>query len=131
MFCSQAKGIDDVALVRVEQLSPFPWDLVERELRRYPGAEPVWCQEEPKNMGAWYFVRDRLLTTTRTINEKVMRPAYVGRRTMASPAEGYGDSVFWGAAAEPYLVNKGLAKDVLEDLGRLAVGCGGDAAGGR
>ena len=42
-------------------------------------------------MGAWYFVRDRLLTTTRTINEKVLRPAYVGRRTMASPAEGYGD----------------------------------------
>ena len=58
---------------------------------RHRARSSAWCQEEPKNMGAWYFVRDRLLTTTRTINEKVLRPAYVGRRTMASPAEGYGD----------------------------------------
>ena len=87
----RADGCDDVALVRLEQFSPFPFNEVARELRKYPSAELVWCQEEPKNMGAWYFVRDRLLTTTRTINEKVLRPAYVGRRTMASPAEGYGD----------------------------------------
>ena len=87
----RADGCDDVALVRLEQFSPFPFNEVASELRKYPNAELIWCQEEPKNMGAWYFVRDRLLTTTRTINEKVLRPAYVGRRTMASPAEGYGD----------------------------------------
>ena len=46
----------DVKIVRVEQLSPFPWDLVDRELRRYPNAEVVWCQEEPMNMGAWAHV---------------------------------------------------------------------------
>ena len=41
---------DDVKIVRIEQLSPFPWDLVDRELRRYPNAEVVWCQEEPMNI---------------------------------------------------------------------------------
>jgi 2-oxoglutarate dehydrogenase E1 component len=44
------------------QLSPFPFDLVMRELRRYPNAEPVWCQEEPMNMGAFQHVTPRLIT---------------------------------------------------------------------
>ena len=46
---------NEVKIVRIEQLSPFPWDLVDRELRRYPNAEPVWCQEEPMNMGTFFF----------------------------------------------------------------------------
>ena len=52
----------DVKIVDVEQLSPFPWDLVDRELRRYPNAEVVWCQEEPMNMGAWAHVAPRFQT---------------------------------------------------------------------
>jgi len=80
----------DVALVRVEQISPFPFDQVANYAKQYPNAEVVWCQEEPKNMGAWYYVRDRILTATRVLNEKEQRPGYVGRRTMASTAEGYG-----------------------------------------
>ena len=87
----RADGCDDVALVRLEQFSPFPSTRSRASCASTRARSFVWCQEEPKNMGAWYFVRDRLLTTTRTINEKVLRPAYVGRRTMASPAEGYGD----------------------------------------
>jgi 2-oxoglutarate dehydrogenase E1 component len=52
----------DVKIVRVEQLSPFPWDLVSRELRRYPNAEVVWCQEEPMNMGAYSHMAPRFQT---------------------------------------------------------------------
>jgi len=53
-----------VAICRVEQLSPFPYDLILKELGRYPHAELVWAQEEPKNMGAWSYVQPRLSTTS-------------------------------------------------------------------
>mgnify|MGYP002038327858 CR=1 FL=1 len=86
-----AVGKSDVALVRVEQISPFPFHDVAEEMARYPNAELVWAQEEPKNMGAWYYVQDRFMTATRMLNGKEVRPAYVGRGTMASTAEGYGD----------------------------------------
>ena len=87
----RAQGIDDVAIVRLEQFTPFPFQDVAAEARTYPNAEIVWCQEEPKNAGGWLYVRDRILTATRKMNGEVRRPAYVGRRTMASPAEGYGN----------------------------------------
>eukprot|EP00959_Pyramimonas_sp_CCMP1952_P305074 6384770-Pyramimonas_sp.AAC.1 len=48
-------GLQELAICRVEQLSPFPFDLVARELRRYPNAKVQWCQEEPMNMGAWTY----------------------------------------------------------------------------
>jgi len=86
----QAKNVKDVAIIRIEQLRPFPFDQVAKHMAMYKNAELVWVQEEPKNMGAWYFVQDRLMTATRVYNKKEMRPGYVGRRTMASPAEGYG-----------------------------------------
>ena len=57
--------------------------------RRYPNAEVVWAQEEPKNMGSWTFVQERIMTGTEAILGKEVRPQYVGRKTMASPAEGY------------------------------------------
>jgi 2-oxoglutarate dehydrogenase E1 component len=47
----------ELAIVRLEQLAPFPFDLVCRELYRYPNAEPIWCQEEPMNMGAYFHVQ--------------------------------------------------------------------------
>uniref|UniRef100_A0A7S2S9S3 2-oxoglutarate dehydrogenase, mitochondrial n=1 Tax=Rhizochromulina marina TaxID=1034831 RepID=A0A7S2S9S3_9STRA len=84
-------GIDDVAIVRIEQLSPFPFDKVAENVKLYSNAEVVWAQEEPKNMGCWYFVQDRILTATRELNGHEIRPSYVGRKTMASPAEGWGD----------------------------------------
>lgn len=82
----------DVAIVRIEQISPFPFDQVANYAKQYPNAEIVWCQEEPKNMGCWYFVRDRIMTATRSLNHKEQRPGYVGRTTMASTAEGYGSA---------------------------------------
>jgi hypothetical protein len=51
----------ELAIVRLEQLAPFPFDLVCRELYRYPNAEPIWCQEEPMNMGAYFHVQVRVL----------------------------------------------------------------------
>ena len=52
----EKRGIDDVYLLRVEQLYPFPTKALVQELSRFKQAEIVWCQEEPRNMGAWYFV---------------------------------------------------------------------------
>jgi 2-oxoglutarate dehydrogenase E1 component len=83
-------GVKDVAIARIEQISPFPFDIVADIVSSYPNAETVWMQEEPKNMGCWQFVQDRILTATKTLNNKPVFPAYVGRPTMASTAEGYG-----------------------------------------
>ena len=82
----------DVKIVRVEQLSPFPWDLVDRELRRYPNAEVVWCQEEPMNMGAWAHVAPRFQTLFKQphVNRPLDALRYAGRAPSASTATGYG-----------------------------------------
>lgn len=81
-------GNDKVAIVRLEQLSPFPSDLVAAELEQYPNAECVWAQEEPQNMGAWQHVSPRIANASKKINDKEVRPRYVGRGPMASTAEG-------------------------------------------
>src|SRR3546814_20844827 len=52
---------DDVALIRVEQLYPFPRELLAAELKRYKATDVVWCQEEPHNQGAWYQIRHHLV----------------------------------------------------------------------
>lgn len=65
----RVKGAEDVALVRLEQLSPFPHAALARRLARYPNAELVWCQEEPKNMGYWAFAQPRINTAVREILE--------------------------------------------------------------
>ena len=56
----EKRGIDDVYLLRVEQLYPFPVKALATELARFKNADIVWCQEEPKNMGAWSFVEPYL-----------------------------------------------------------------------
>jgi 2-oxoglutarate dehydrogenase E1 component len=78
---------DDVALVRVERLYPFPAAEVAAALARYPGtAEIVWCQEEPRNMGAWRFVRERFLDGD--VEAAGRAPRYAGRAASAAPAPG-------------------------------------------
>ena len=84
----EAKNVDNVKIVRVEQLAPFPWDLVQRELKRYPNANVVWCQEEPMNMGAWWHIQPRMATMFKHL-ERPGEIKYVGRRPAASPATGY------------------------------------------
>ena len=80
--------VTGVALVRVEQLYPFPLDGLAIALARYPGnADLVWAQEEPRNMGAWRFVREEFMDRAAGLaNGRV--PRYVGREASASPAPG-------------------------------------------
>ena len=79
-------GVDDVVIVRLEQLYPFPYDALERVLKQYSHVQDiVWCQEEPLNQGAWYIIEHRIrrvLQSKQTLN-------YVGRGNFASPAVGY------------------------------------------
>ncbi|MBS7809441.1 2-oxoglutarate dehydrogenase E1 component [Roseococcus pinisoli] len=84
----QAKGIDDVALIRVEQLYPFPEKSLSEALAPYKNAEVVWCQEEPENNGAWTFVDRRIEGVLKKLDIKAKRPDYVGRDAAASPATG-------------------------------------------
>jgi 2-oxoglutarate dehydrogenase complex dehydrogenase (E1) component-like enzyme len=74
--------VEDVALVRVEQLYPFPAEEIAEVLGRYPDAEVIWAQEEPENMGAWRFVSMRL------IQDLDRRIRGIHRRESASPATG-------------------------------------------
>jgi 2-oxoglutarate dehydrogenase E1 component len=83
-----ARKIDDVAILRLEQLYPFPDEPLADELKKYPNADIVWCQEEPENMGAWTFVDRRIEKTLGSINHKAGRPRYVGRHEMAATATG-------------------------------------------
>ena len=80
------EGIDDIALVRVEQLYPFPREELQSTLKRYSNAvEVVWCQEEPMNQGAWFQIRHHIQACI-SENQQLW---YVGRETSASPAVGY------------------------------------------
>ena len=81
-------GIDDIALVRLEQFYPFPAQSMVKELSRFKDAEIVWCQEEPKNMGGWTFVEPNLEWVLSRIGAKHGRARYVGRAASASPATG-------------------------------------------
>jgi 2-oxoglutarate dehydrogenase E1 component len=82
------EDVRDVALLRVEQLYPFPEGTLAEELARYPKAEIVWCQEEPENMGAWTFVDRRIEAVLEDMGARARRPRYVGRPAAASPATG-------------------------------------------
>ncbi|MES2677689.1 MAG: 2-oxoglutarate dehydrogenase E1 component [Pseudomonadota bacterium] len=84
------KKINDIALVRVEQIYPFPANELKAVLKKYKNAEIVWCQEEPKNMGSWHFVNELLEEVLVEIKAKTSRAKYAGRVACASPATGYG-----------------------------------------
>jgi 2-oxoglutarate dehydrogenase E1 component len=83
------KGIRDVALIRLEQLYPFPRKTLAKLLAQYPNAEVVWCQEEPENMGAWTFLDRRIEASLADAGRAGVRPRYIGRREAASPATGF------------------------------------------
>ena len=81
---------DDVVMFRIEQLYPFPAKSLLKELKPYAkNANFYWCQEEPKNMGAWFSVRDYIQWTLDTIKAKNNEVSYIGRSPDASPATGY------------------------------------------
>ena len=82
------KGVTDVAIVRVEQMYPFPRNSLAKALSPYRNAEVVWCQEEPENMGAWSFMDRRIEKVLAALEIKAKRPDFVGREEAASPATG-------------------------------------------
>ncbi|MCC0808355.1 2-oxoglutarate dehydrogenase E1 component [Methylobacterium sp. W2] len=84
----EKRGVNDVYLMRVEQLYPFPLKALANEMARFRNAEVVWCQEEPKNMGAWSFVDPYLEWVLGQAQSQVKRARYVGRPASASTAVG-------------------------------------------
>ncbi len=84
----EKRGINDIYLLRVEQLYPFPAKALITELSRFRNAQMVWCQEEPKNMGAWSFIDPYLEWVLAHIDAKHQRVRYTGRPAAASPATG-------------------------------------------
>ncbi len=84
----EKRGIDDIYLLRVEQLYPVPAKALVAELGRFPQAEMVWCQEEPRNMGAWTYIEPNLEWVLAQIDAKHRRPRYAGRAASAATATG-------------------------------------------
>ena len=83
----EKRGESRIQILRIEQLYPFPENVLAQELNRFPKAELVWCQEEPKNQGAWNFVKERIEDTVTKLGGKAT-PRYVGRPEYASTAAG-------------------------------------------
>jgi 2-oxoglutarate dehydrogenase E1 component len=86
-------NITDVAISRIEQISPFPFDMLGEHLSVYPNAELIWCQEEPLNMGAWSYVQPRIDTVIKHLSKEgqldgVNPIRYVGRAPSATVATG-------------------------------------------
>jgi 2-oxoglutarate dehydrogenase E1 component len=84
----EKRGIDDVYIMRVEQLYPVPLKALVQELGRFRNAEVVWCQEEPRNMGAWHFIEPYLEWVLNQIHAPNKRPRYAGRAASAATASG-------------------------------------------
>jgi 2-oxoglutarate dehydrogenase E1 component len=88
----EEKKIEDVAIITLEQLNPFPFDRVNEEANKYKNAKIIFCQEEPKNMGSWMHVQPRIMTSLRGANNSSNDKrivSYVGRVSSSSPASGF------------------------------------------
>ncbi len=82
--------LDDVSIVRIEQLYPFPGDPLAVRIERMTNLEDVvWCQEEPRNNGAWFFVNEQIEASLAAAGREGVRPSYAGREVAASPATGF------------------------------------------
>jgi 2-oxoglutarate dehydrogenase E1 component len=84
----EKRGIDDIYLMRVEQLYPVPLKALVVELSRFKNAELIWCQEEPRNMGSWHFIEPYLEWVLNQVNAPNKRPRYAGRAASAATATG-------------------------------------------
>jgi len=123
MRAMEANGVKGVALARIEQLAPFPWDQVASECDRFPSASSlVWCQEEALNLGAWPHISPRLQTclSQLSLHHKDKQFSYAGRKTTAAVATGYKylhqaeehefvSVALYGAKREPRTVESGVA----------------------
>lgn len=105
----------DVAIIRIEQLNPFPREAVERELRRYSKAtDVVWCQEEPENQGAWHYLQPYLQSFLRATQNL----QYAGRPAYAAPAEG---SLAKHQAAQTVLISTALGEQTKAQKGNMRI----------
>ena len=84
----EKRGLSDIYLLRIEQLYPWPHKALIQELARFKGAEFVWCQEEPYNMGAWSFAQPNIERTLEFVGAAYRRPRYAGRPASAATATG-------------------------------------------
>jgi len=114
-------GLKDVAIATVELIAPFPFNKVRDEIQKYnkvdhgDGVHPgdiIWCQEEPKNMGAWAYIRPRVVTVAREALGADLVLRYVGRRASAAPATGIGKL---HAAEQQAVVQTALVSDDSKD----------------
>ncbi len=98
------RGASDVAIIRVEQLYPFPHKALSTELKSYPNfTELVWVQDEPQNQGAWFQIQHNIMENL-SDGQKL---AYAGRPASASPAVGYYDKHY---AQQKSLIDTAFSK---------------------
>jgi len=115
-----AAGITDTQIVRLEQLYPFPGEPLAKRLARMPGLEEVvWCQEEPRNNGGWFFVEPFIEEALAAAKSKVGRPRYAGRAASASPATGLAKR---HASEQGALVSNALGLSVRSEIRRMKKG---------
>ncbi len=84
----EKRGLKNVVILRLEQLYPFPGKALANELKQYPNADVVWCQEEPRNQGSWWYIHERIEDILSELKHKAGRPKYAGRPDAAAPATG-------------------------------------------
>jgi 2-oxoglutarate dehydrogenase E1 component len=113
----EKRGITDVHILRLEQLYPFPADALMAEMEAYAHCELVWCQEEPRNMGAWMFLEGFLEGVAQEAGFTQPRPRYAGRRAAASPATGIAE---WHKRQQAQLLDEALTVG-LPHLSRVQV----------
>ncbi len=83
-------SLNNIHIIRLEQLYPFPYEALEEEIADFKNCEMIWCQEEPRNMGAWQFVEERIQSVLEKVTGKIDLH-FIGRRAAASPATGVFD----------------------------------------
>ena len=83
-------SLNNIHIIRLEQLYPFPYEALEEEIADFKNCEMIWCQEEPRNMGAWQFVEERIQSVLEKLTGKIDLH-FIGRRAAASPATGVFD----------------------------------------
>jgi 2-oxoglutarate dehydrogenase E1 component len=111
-----AAELADTQIVRLEQLYPFPGEPLAVRLKRMTGLEEVvWCQEEPKNSGSWFFVREQIEDALEEAGHKLGRLRYAGRQASASPATGLAKR---HAAEQAALVADALGLSVRSEIRR-------------
>lgn len=111
-----AAGITDTQIIRIEQLYPFPGEPLALRLSRMANLEEVvWCQEEPKNNGSWFFVEPLIEESLKAAKSPIARARYAGRSASASPATGLAKR---HAAEQAALVADALSLSVREEIRR-------------